>query len=128
MAVNTLGNTFSNFQGTHMPMPGVLSPMTPNLQGKLKVDEEGIYGAKGSLQMPVNKDKTISVGGQADVNFPFTGEGQDPFGGSFTYQNPGTVQTPFKFVVDRFHPTFLCRSPKPPKPAKPHRSRLTRAF
>ena len=92
MAVNTLGNTFSNFQGSNMPMPGVFSPMTPNVQGKLKVDEEGIYGAKGSLQVPVNKNKTIAVGGNADVNFPFTAEGQDPFGGNFTYQNPGTVQ------------------------------------
>ena len=54
MAVNALGNTFNNYQGTNMPIQGSTPDFGAFAAGTLKVDQEGIYGAKGSVQVPIN--------------------------------------------------------------------------
>lgn len=90
MAINALGNTFDNYQGTNMPIQGSTPDFGAFAAGTLKVDQEGIYGAKGSVQVPINKQKNINASGGLDVNFPFSGQGQDQFG-TFNYDNPGSV-------------------------------------
>jgi len=68
-----------------------MAPQAPLVSGNLKVDDQGIYGVKGSLQTPINKKKDINFSGGVDVNFPYQDKGQDPFGGEFTMDNPGSI-------------------------------------
>ena len=73
-----------------MPIQGSTPDFGAFAAGTLKVDQEGIYGAKGSVQVPINKQKNINASGGLDVNFPFSGQGQDQFG-TFDQVIPGSV-------------------------------------